>query len=197
MAASFSKFSLDYHCKKLYTTIYRQVRYILLLLLGPPGVGKSTLANLLAEDTELNWIDVSKVVIDTGYVSDYDEELQCSILDGNTLVELMENSMTKGGQIVDYHSTDLFPPSWFDAVFMLRANDATLDDRLCKRQKTERKTKNKSDRNIGAFAIVIQETQNSFDPEIVHELTNNVPEDMPINVDRILEWMEEWKKDNM
>ena len=104
--------------------------------------------------------------------------------------------MTKGGQIVNYRSADLFPPNWFDAVwFMLKANDATLD-RLHKRRKTERKAKNKSDSNVGAeiFVIVIQETQNSFDSEIMHELTNNVPEDMSINVDRILEWMEEWKK---
>ncbi|KYM81021.1 Adenylate kinase isoenzyme 6 [Atta colombica] len=170
-----------------------------ILLCGPPGVGKSTLANLLEEDTELNWIDVNKVAIDSGYVSEYDEELQCSIFDGNTLVKLMEDWMRKGGQIVDYRTADLFPPSWFDAVFVLKANNATLDDRLHKRRKTERKTKNKPDSNLGAeiFVIVIHETQESFNPEIVYELTNNVPEDMPINVDRILEWMEEWIKDNM
>ncbi|KYM81065.1 hypothetical protein ALC53_08406 [Atta colombica] len=32
--------------------------------------------------------------------------------------------------------------------------------------------------------FVIQEFQESFNPE-------------PINVDRVLEWMEEWKKNNM
>jgi len=109
----------------------------------------------------------------------------------------MEDWMRKGGQIVDYHRADFFPPSWFDAVFVLKANDATLDDRLYIRRKTERKTKNKPDSNVGTEIFIIRETQESFNPEIVYELTNDIPEDMPINVDRILEWIEEWKKDNM
>ncbi|KYN20335.1 PREDICTED: adenylate kinase isoenzyme 6-like [Trachymyrmex cornetzi] len=170
-----------------------------ILICGPPGVGKSTLANLLEEDTELNWIDVNKVAIDTGCISEYDEELQCSILDGNTLVKLMEDLIREGGQIVDYHSANLFPLSWFDAVVILKANNATLDNRLHKRRKIERKAKNKPDNNVGAenFVIVIPEIEDLFDPDIVLELTNNVPEDMPINIDKILEWMKEWKEDNM
>ena len=48
------------------------------------------MANLLEEDTELNWINVNKVAIDTGCVSQYDEneELQC-IFDGNTVIILV------------------------------------------------------------------------------------------------------------
>jgi len=44
----------------------------------------------LEEDTELNWINVNKVAIDTGCVSQYDEneELQC-IFDGNTVIILV------------------------------------------------------------------------------------------------------------
>ncbi|XP_012059460.1 PREDICTED: LOW QUALITY PROTEIN: adenylate kinase isoenzyme 6 homolog [Atta cephalotes] len=59
-----------------------------ILICGPPGVGKSTLANLLKENTELNTIDVSKIAIDTGCVSDTGcmTKLQCSILDGNTVI---------------------------------------------------------------------------------------------------------------
>ena len=45
----------------------------------------------------------------------------------------MEDQMTEGGRIVDYHGCDFFPERWFDIVFVLRTNNTALFDRLSKR----------------------------------------------------------------
>jgi len=47
----------------------------------------------------------------------------------------------------------------------LKQTTAVLDDRLHKKRKTERKAKNKLDKNVGAEIFVIQEFQESFNPE--------------------------------
>jgi len=60
-----------------------------MFFLGTPGVGKSLMAHLLEEETKLNWIDVSKVAIETGCVREYDEELQCSVLDEDAVIILV------------------------------------------------------------------------------------------------------------
>ncbi|XP_018312851.1 adenylate kinase isoenzyme 6 isoform X2 [Mycetomoellerius zeteki] len=144
-----------------------------ILICGTPGVGKSATAHMLMEKAKLNWLDISKVAIETGCVSEYDEELQCSVLDEEALVDLVENFMREGGQIVDYHSADLFPARGY--------------------------SKKKLENNIEAeiFEIVIQEARNLFEPEIVHELTNDTPDELTRNVDRICQWVEQWKIDNM
>ncbi|EGI63949.1 PREDICTED: adenylate kinase isoenzyme 6-like [Acromyrmex echinatior] len=165
-----------------------------ILICGTPGVGKSLMAHLLEEETKLNWIDVSKVAIETGCVKEYDEELQCSVLDEDALLKLMENWMRKGGQIVDYHSADLFPVSWFDIVFVLRTNNTILYDRLKERGYNKKKLQSNVEAEI--FEIVVQEAKDSFEPEIVHELTNDTPDELIVNVDRICQWIEQWKTDN-
>lgn len=103
--------------------------------------------------------------------------------------------MREGGQIVDYHSADLFPVSWFDIVFVLRTNNTILYDRLQARGYSKKKLENNIEAEI--FEIVIQEARNLFEPEIVHELTNDTPDELTRNVDRICQWVEQWKIDNM
>lgn len=45
----------------------------------------------------------------------------------------LEESMSLGGNIVDYHSCEFFPERWFDIVFVLRVDNTTLFDRLTAR----------------------------------------------------------------
>jgi len=41
--------------------------------------------------------------------------------------------MSKGGNIVDYHSCEFFPERWFDIVFVLRTDNSILYKRLQQR----------------------------------------------------------------
>lgn len=44
--------------------------------------------------------------------------------------------------------------------------------------------------------VILQEAYESYDEEIVVELTSNTLEEMDSNVDRIEAWIKQWKKDN-
>lgn len=45
--------------------------------------------------------------------------------------------------------------------------------------------------------VLLQEARDSYDEEIVVELTSNTTDDMESNVDRIEAWAKQWKKDNV
>jgi len=49
------------------------------------------------------------------------------------VVDELEDVASKGGNIVDFHSCDLFPERWFDLVLVLRTDITVLYDRLEKR----------------------------------------------------------------
>lgn len=42
----------------------------------------------------------------------------------------LEDQMSAGGNIVDFHSCDFFPERWFDLVIVLRVDNTVLFDRL-------------------------------------------------------------------
>lgn len=49
------------------------------------------------------------------------------------VVDELEERMSKGGNIVDYHSCEFFPERWFDIVFVLRTDNSILYKRLQQR----------------------------------------------------------------
>ncbi len=44
--------------------------------------------------------------------------------------------------------------------------------------------------------VLLQEARDSYDENIVVELTSNTINEMDSNVDRIEAWIKQWKKDN-
>lgn len=44
--------------------------------------------------------------------------------------------------------------------------------------------------------VLLQEARDSYDEEIVIELQSNDTDEMESNVDRIVGWLAQWKKDN-
>ncbi|XP_076667992.1 adenylate kinase isoenzyme 6 isoform X1 [Andrena cerasifolii] len=165
-----------------------------ILVTGTPGVGKSLMSRILSEKTGLAWIDVSKFAIENKCLKEYDEVYQCPILDEDELLDHMEGLMCNGGKIVDYHGADFFPERWFDIVFVLRTDNTILYDRLRNRGYTGKKLED----NIGCeiFQTILEEARSAYREEIVHELTSNDLDQVTDNVNRICQWIEQWKIDN-
>lgn len=161
-----------------------------ILVTGTPGVGKSTLCAKLGEVTGLSWLEVSKIAKENGCIEQFDEEYQCGVLDEDKLLDGLEGMMAAGGNIVDYHSCNLFPERWFDAIFVLRTDNTTLFDRLSSRGYNGKKL----DDNIQCeiFQTILEEALNSYKTEIVHELSNVTPEQLGDNVKQICLWIQQW-----
>ena len=46
------------------------------------------------------------------------------------VLDEMEDDLSAGGNIVDYHGCEFFPERWFDIIFVLRTDNSILYDRL-------------------------------------------------------------------
>jgi adenylate kinase len=53
------------------------------------------------------------------------------------VLDELEDAMSEGGNIIDYHGCEFFPERWFDIVFVLRTDNTLLYNRLEKRWVTE------------------------------------------------------------
>ncbi|XP_028134809.1 adenylate kinase isoenzyme 6 [Diabrotica virgifera virgifera] len=165
-----------------------------ILVTGTPGVGKSTLCSQLAEVTGLQWLEISKIAKDYNCLEEFDEVYQCPVLDEDKLLDGLEEAMCKGGNIVDYHSCEFFPERWFDVVFVLRAENTVLYDRLITRGYTGKKLEDNVQCEI--FQTILEEAKASYKEEIVHELYSRTTEELQDNINRICVWLQMWFKDN-
>lgn len=102
--------------------------------------------------------------------------------------------MAEGGNVVEYHACEFFPQRWFDVVFVLRCSTEQLFDRLTARGYSERKVSENVECEI--FGTILEEARGAYDADIVHELQSDTPDQCERNVDNIVAWVEQWRKDN-
>ncbi|ESN94514.1 hypothetical protein HELRODRAFT_68926, partial [Helobdella robusta] len=165
-----------------------------ILLKGTPGTGKSTLGLELSERLKFDYICVGDIAKKEELYNGYDEEYQCPFLDEDKVVDELEERLSRGKCIVDYHSCEFFPERWFDIVFVLRTDTNILYDRLEKRGYSEKKLQDNVQCEI--FQTILEEARSSYREEIVHELKSNVPSDMESNIERIVEWTKLYRTNN-
>nr|XP_039267173.1 adenylate kinase isoenzyme 6-like [Styela clava] len=160
------------------------------LITGTPGTGKSTLAEELASCVNMKYINIGEIAKENELYTGYDEELECQILDEDGVIDILEDTLSEGGNIVDYHSSDFFPERWFDIVFVLRTDNTILYNRLEKRGYNAKKIQNNVQCEI--FQSILDETKAAYKDGIVHELPSNTPDDMQNNLDQITDWLQQW-----
>ncbi|TNN27937.1 Adenylate kinase isoenzyme 6 [Liparis tanakae] len=185
---------------------------------GTPGVGKTTLGKELAQRTGLTYVNIGDlakegnqpplagasvtppfrfeaVKADACQLYDgYDEEYQCPILDEDAVVDELDEKMIDGGVIVDYHGCDLFPERWFHIVFVLRTDNTQLYTRLESRGYVGKKLQDNVQCEI--FQTIFEEAMEAYSADIVHQLPSDTPEDLERNLEQLVQWTEQWMKDN-
>ncbi|CAB3367142.1 Hypothetical predicted protein [Cloeon dipterum] len=165
-----------------------------IMVTGTPGVGKSSLCEQISEITGFEWIQIGNFAKENDCLDEFDEEYKCPVLNEDRLIDELEETMSGGGVIVDYHGCDFFPERWFDIVFVLRTDNTQLFDRLRQRGYSGKKLEDNIQCEI--FQTILEEAKESYAQEIVHELQSNTPEDMESNVERICSWVDLFLQNN-
>ena len=153
-----------------------------ILVTGTPGVGKTTFCQQLADDLDLEHINVGKLISDESLFQEWDDELKCSIFDEDKVADRLEELLASGGKIVDFHSCDFMHSSWFALVFVLRAETHVLYDRLSARQYSEKKIQENVQSEI--FQVLLDEATETFGEERVVELQHNTMADLTTNLSK-------------
>lgn len=167
-----------------------------IIITGTPGCGKSShSANLVSQLKEpYKHFSISDIAKERKCIESYDERLDTSVVDEDKLLDSLEPDLEKGGILVDWHCCDIFPERLIDLVVVLRTDNKILFERLNKRGYKENKIQENLDCEI--MEVIMQEARESYIPEIVIELNSNTAEEMDDNVDRLIAWAENWKKDH-
>ncbi len=165
-----------------------------ILVTGTPGTGKTQTAQLAAERTGLKHINVGDLAKQHNCYEGRDDSFDSNILDDDKILDVLEPIMAEGGCIVDFHSVELFPERWFELILVLRADTSILFDRLTARNYSDLKRSENIECEI--MQVVLDEAKESYDSEIVHELSSNTLDDLESNVARIASWLDNWRVNN-
>lgn len=167
-----------------------------IIITGTPGVGKTTHCEELAQKSGLKHLSINDVVKqhNIGEKSDDPDDPNLQIVDEDRLLDCIENDLEEGGQIIDWHACDLFPPSMIDLVVVIRCENGVLYDRLKGRGYGEKKLQENLDCEI--MEVLVQEARDAYEGEMVVELRSERAEDVEGNVERLDTWIRNWRKDH-
>uniref|UniRef100_A0A914PIH9 Adenylate kinase isoenzyme 6 homolog n=1 Tax=Panagrolaimus davidi TaxID=227884 RepID=A0A914PIH9_9BILA len=162
-----------------------------ILITGSPGVGKSAVAQKVANSLGFTLVNVSQVAIENEFIDSYDEGVDSFNLDEDRLLDYLETGLGShdGGIIVEYHACELFPERWFDIVIILRCDNTVLFDRLTSRGYSEQKIKENVECEI--FGTIAEEAHESYPKAAVHELPNNNEAELEENVQNIVNFVKQ------
>jgi broad-specificity NMP kinase len=107
------------------------------------------------------------------------------------LLDTIEEQLSRGGNIIDYHACDLFPASWIDLVVVLRTSTEVLYDRLKARGYKEAKLQENMDAEI--MQVILEEARDGFEGGLVWELASDGVEEMEGNAERVEGWVDRWR----
>lgn len=142
---------------------------------------------MLAEMSGWNHINVSELVQTRGLHGGRNEEWDCFVMDEDKVCDALEETMVKGGNVVDFHGCDFFPERWFHLVVVLRTKNDVLFPRLKKRGYSAKKISENVEAEI--MQVVLDEAKSAYKSDIVVALDSNTVEQLEANVGKLSKWM--------
>lgn len=103
-----------------------------IVVIGTPGVGKTTLSRLLAKHYQARHIDLSSMVREKELILGVDEERDSLIVDEDRVMKAVERIVAEhhGLVIVEGHFADITPRHLVKAALVLRLHPLELEKRL-------------------------------------------------------------------
>ncbi len=103
---------------------------LVILVLGTPGVGKTTLAKQLSNELQVMHVELTDLVENTGYFIGYDVFRDAMIIEEDEIMHYLE-SLAKSGRSFCYSGVELFlDPTCVNFIFILHCNGQELRKRL-------------------------------------------------------------------
>lgn len=107
------------------------------------------------------------------------------------MCDALEDDLSAGGNVVDYHGCEFFPERWFDLVIVLQTDNGVLWERLEKRGYSSNKVQENVQCEI--MHVCAEEARESYAAGIVHCLSSNTAEELEANVDHLVAWVAAWQ----
>ncbi|KAL0219612.1 hypothetical protein P9112_005265 [Eukaryota sp. TZLM1-RC] len=136
-----------------------------ILITGVPGTGKTTVANLISENTGLTYFNVGDFVREHQLHEGWDEEFATYILNEDALLTEMTPLIENKGLVVEFHSPAVFPEDWFDLVIVLTCINDVLYPRLEARGYNEDKIQDNIESEI--MEVVLDEARECFEDKVI------------------------------
>jgi len=168
-----------------------------ILITGTPGTGKTCLAQQLIQKEvckDLTLISIGSLSKDKNLYLEFDDEFECHVLDEDAVLHELSHrfkaggDLTAGGVIFEHHLCDFLPKEWIDVVYVLRADNTVLYDRLKERGYSDKKLQSNLECEI--FQTIFDEAVESF--ENVIQLRNDCEADQTANLESICRFIREW-----
>lgn len=145
-----------------------------ILIAGTPGVGKTTLAKLIAQKTGIAHIDITQFVKDNKLYQSFDEKLDTLVFDEDTAAKrLADHLKSLGSFIVDTHSPVVAEGVVFNCIFHVVCDIGEIGRRLEQRGYSEYKIQKNIECEV--FNVIGEELEETFDSKIYKINGSEVP----------------------
>lgn len=138
-----------------------------ILITGTPGVGKTTIASLLAEKTGKRHIDLARVVRENKLYTEYDKETGAYVVNVEKTRRYLSKILTCE-EIIDTHVVEAVPSHIVKVAIVLRLDPLILKERLEARGYPVRKVMENVEAEILDYVLV--SAVDNFGEDKVYEI---------------------------
>ena len=163
-----------------------------IVITGTPGVGKSTIARLLAKEIGARLIELGELVLEKALYLGFDEETGSFIVNTEALVVEVLDMLSKSPEdslfiVVSHYAQAVVPKEALLIAFVLRRSPYELKSILAKRGYGERKVLENVQAEV--LDVCLVEALEAYGPELVYEIdtTGRAPEDVVSEMLRAVE----------
>lgn len=140
--------------------------YMIIIVTGTPGTGKTILAKKLAKALNHKYIDVKALLEKSNICDGFDSEHECLVVDPKKLSAMLVKLIKKSKRLViDSHLSHYLPKKYVDTCVVCKCDLPELKKRLKERGYKQQKIRDNLDAEI--FDVCLTEAQEEYKHNVI------------------------------